>query len=237
MAHPSELSLLHDLDHHIGTPHYRPLEETAADENLFVGHNVRYGHANSLVEACHVFDLSTSLLARLESRQAGDQGGDARDYPRYHAQVCSIQDEKTIANLEHLLHCLQQDAWNALVQHFLRIIDTDRDHWGRYWQQIEQLDDGWFPEWPNGRRPLSTTWPWNIKPSLVILWGVCWMFVYTERDTQYDAGRSRGGGRPQWSNIAHAQAQTRAPGHASCKYDQVRDQVRIGVGLQAGIAC
>ena len=28
------------------------------------------------------------------------------------------------------------------------------------------------------RRVLSTMWPWNIKPALVVLWGVCWMFVY-----------------------------------------------------------
>jgi hypothetical protein len=43
------------------------------------------------------------------------------------------------------------------------------------------LDQGWwFFEWPNGRRPLSSTWPWNIKPSLVVLWGVCWMFANYE---------------------------------------------------------
>lgn len=30
----------------------------------------------------------------------------------------------------------------------------------------------------NNRRLLSTTWPWNIKAALVVLWGVCWMFMY-----------------------------------------------------------
>ena len=34
-----------------------------------------------------------------------------------------------------------------------------------------------FTEWPGGRRrALSTTWPWNVKTSLMVLWGVCWMF-------------------------------------------------------------
>jgi hypothetical protein len=33
-----------------------------------------------------------------------------------------------------------------------------------------------FAEFPNRRRPKCTTMPWNIWPSLVVLWGVCWMF-------------------------------------------------------------
>jgi hypothetical protein len=33
-----------------------------------------------------------------------------------------------------------------------------------------------FAEFPNQRRPKCTTMPWNIWPSLVVLWGVCWMF-------------------------------------------------------------
>jgi hypothetical protein len=33
-----------------------------------------------------------------------------------------------------------------------------------------------FAEFPNRRRPKCTTMPWNIWPSSVVLWGVCWMF-------------------------------------------------------------
>lgn len=41
---------------------------------------------------------------------------------------------------------------------------------------------GWFFEWPGGRHPLNTTWPWaDVKPSLVVLWGVCWMFAIDPR--------------------------------------------------------
>lgn len=37
---------------------------------------------------------------------------------------------------------------------------------------------GWFFEWPGGRHPLNSTWPWaDVKPSLLVLWGVCWMFI------------------------------------------------------------
>ncbi|KAI9742282.1 MAG: hypothetical protein M1818_004182 [Claussenomyces sp. TS43310] len=45
---------------------------------------------------------------------------------------------------------------------------------------------GWFFEWPGGRHPLNSTWPWaDVKPSLLVLWGVCWMFFpapYVEQD-------------------------------------------------------
>ncbi|KAH8883049.1 hypothetical protein GQ53DRAFT_435584 [Thozetella sp. PMI_491] len=33
-----------------------------------------------------------------------------------------------------------------------------------------------FSEFVKGMRPLCTTMPWTIWPSLVVLWGVCWMF-------------------------------------------------------------
>ena len=32
-------------------------------------------------------------------------------------------------------------------------------------------------EWPDSRRFLSTTWPWNVRVALLVLWGVCWMFI------------------------------------------------------------
>jgi hypothetical protein len=33
-------------------------------------------------------------------------------------------------------------------------------------------------EFPDRIRPPCTTMPWTIWPALVVLWGVCWMFVY-----------------------------------------------------------
>ena len=29
---------------------------------------------------------------------------------------------------------------------------------------------------PGKRRSPTPSWPWNIKTSLIVLWGVCWMF-------------------------------------------------------------
>lgn len=42
---------------------------------------------------------------------------------------------------------------------------------------------GNFVEFPNRRRPKCTTMPWNIWPSLVVLWGVCWMFEANSNHT------------------------------------------------------
>jgi hypothetical protein len=57
---------------------------------------------------------------------------------------------------------------------------------------------GWFFEWPRGKRPLNSTWPWaDVKPSLLVLWGVCWMFVianpFEVGGRGYSPGHSLGG--------------------------------------------
>ena len=91
--------------------------------------------------------------------------------------ICdSVEVEKFAANLEHMLLYLQQAALQALILIRLSPLEAEVNHWRNHWQQQKQFNDGWFTEWPSGVRPLSTTWPWNIKPSLLVLWGVCWMF-------------------------------------------------------------
>lgn len=84
--------------------------------------------------------------------------------------------DKFVANLEHILRSLQQAALDALIRHYLSLVEAHILHWHLYWQHSKRIGEGWFAEWPNSHRPLSTTWPWNIKPSLLVLWGVCWMF-------------------------------------------------------------
>lgn len=42
-----------------------------------------------------------------------------------------------------------------------------------------------FGGFQNRQRPRCTTMPWNIWPSLVVLWGVCWMFINTP-STEFD---------------------------------------------------
>ena len=80
-----------------------------------------------------------------------------------------------IANLHHLLLCLLSQLLCQLV-HFC--IELVRDHIAECQKLRSRWREEWFFEFPDGRPPLSTTWPWSIKPSLAVLWGVCWMFYW-----------------------------------------------------------
>lgn len=121
----------------------------------------------------HILELTTLLLDRLEA----SPGNHTTNHRRINHGDCDyLKCEKFIANLEHLLRCLQQAILEALIHNTLKLIDADILHWHPNWQQRRGDREGWFAEWPNGQPPLNTTWPWNVKPSLVVLWGVCWMF-------------------------------------------------------------
>ncbi len=126
-------------------------------------------------ELRRVYDLTSLLLARLPwSSSSVLRNG--RPWISYDRACGSLNDEKSIANLDHILRCLRQAALESLIYHGLRSLEEHIQQWHQHWLQGRRLDLDWFSEWPGGRRPLSTTWPWNIKPSLVVLWGVCWMF-------------------------------------------------------------
>ena len=116
-----------------------------------------------------VFDLTTALLRRLQNISYSDGRQSSDDVP----SCDDFKREKFVANLEHLLRCLRQIALDAIVRHCVHFVIL---YWHDYWQHQKRSGEGWFAEWPNGQRPLSTTWPWNVKPSLLVLWGVCWMF-------------------------------------------------------------
>ncbi|KAK3900317.1 hypothetical protein C8A05DRAFT_17357 [Staphylotrichum tortipilum] len=50
-----------------------------------------------------------------------------------------------------------------------------------------------FFEFPRGLRHLCTTMPWTIWPALVVLWGVCWMFIqpWQRQDEGVEGGVAR----------------------------------------------
>ena len=83
-----------------------------------------------------------------------------------------IKSDVFYANLEHLLRCLQQVALDAIVCLCLNLLVAGLFRWSHHQQDA----DAWFAEWPNAQHPLNTTWPWNVKTALLVLWGVCWMF-------------------------------------------------------------
>lgn len=168
-------SLLQELEGHRQRQQV-PLVEVASHEELFLRHGNTLAEEllpcskASLAQVAYLFDLSTLLIGRLESLAQG--GSVAASVP------CGLPgDAKATANLTHLLLRLQYQLFRLLVNHGVQRIEAVAGRWREFWQQQRRLGDNWFAEWPDGRRPLSTTWPWNnIRPSLLVLWGVCWMF-------------------------------------------------------------
>ena len=79
------------------------------------------------------------------------------------------------ANVEHLLLCLDAQLLRALIVRVLAVVVKQADDWQRA-KNTRRRNDLFFFEFPDARHPLSTTWPWSIRPALAVLWGVCWMF-------------------------------------------------------------
>lgn len=184
MADRPRHRLLHDLDSHT-LPSDEPLSMVAKNNDLFLKYNAqRIITGNDLDGLRHIVDLTTLLIERLRNSPGSNL---ARSRNSNSNNSCSgFKCEIFLANLEHLLLSLQQVAYEALIIITLRSIHSDILHWQQYWQERRQTNEGWFAEWPNGQRPLNTTWPWNVKPSLVVLWGVCWMF-YGNDDNDFGA--------------------------------------------------
>lgn len=170
-------------------------------DELFLRFDVQRLIKNATIKRLrHVLDFTTLLLGRFRDVWNFDGASHQKD--------CSFDNHtkraRFILNLEHMLLCLQQAALQALIWHSLGLLEDEIHHWREHWQQQKQFGDSWFSEWPSGRRPLSTTWPWNIKPSLVILWGVCWMF-YGNLLPNSEASGEPGEGNRQWQEQLTAQ--------------------------------
>ncbi|KAK7562149.1 hypothetical protein IWX49DRAFT_76789 [Phyllosticta citricarpa] len=124
-----------------------PLSEVARDNGLFLAAEARIDLRPGEMQAA--LAVVECLLAAL--RHAGRQ-----DWS-----------ETALANLEHLVLVIQQRMVHALRHAWLERVHDKRRAVGA---------SSWFSEFPGGVRPMSTTWPWTIRPALAVLWGVCWMF-------------------------------------------------------------
>ena len=170
-------SLLEKLDM-FAQPRRVSTATIAKDDVLFLQYDPRHDLASKdIIALGRILDVSTAVINKLQhcvgsvatySTESTDALG-----PTYGA---GLQCQKAAANLEHMLRCLQAAALEALAHCYLKAVEAEFAHWHSYWQQRWQTGDAWFTEWPSGRRPLNTTWPWDVKVSLLVLWGVCWMF-------------------------------------------------------------
>ncbi|KAI9790958.1 MAG: hypothetical protein M1835_000608 [Candelina submexicana] len=175
------VSLLKELDENSGIL-TSPLNKIVADRGYLVPEAVSHLKAPvsiSWARAAYEYDLVTLLLLAIDRRiELLNTGRKICHNDGLDLEILS--DEVCTANLQHFLLCLQRRLFDVLLRKSFIEIEEHAHEWQRYSQQQRKLGVWWFSEWPSGRRPLSTTWPWNIKPSLVVLWGVCWMFYGDE---------------------------------------------------------
>ena len=133
----------------------------------------------------HIVGVTAALLDGLHSTSPElDVHGAGR--PSQASPCVDFACPNFLANLIHLILFIRQAALDAIVRYLLDFIEDHVLRWYQIWLHRKGATDDWFAEWPNGQRPLSTTWPWNIKPALLVLWGVCWMFYDNERRAPHE---------------------------------------------------
>ena len=157
----------------------------------------------------YIVDVTSALLSHL---QGGYTKNETHGQPltAVHVAGDDLLCEKYKANLEHLIMSFQQAAMNAIVQYYVELIEDSLLRWYQFWLHKKGAIDNWFAEWPNGQHPLSTTWPWNIKPALLVLWGVCWMFYDNEAPPSRNPANIGGpgySGQDLWTRQAAAESQ------------------------------
>jgi hypothetical protein len=138
-------------------------------------------------------------------------------------------DEKVLANLEYLLLRLR----DRLIEVDLRsIVQITILSFLASLSKVSKFGASkWMSEYADTKRPLSTTWPWAIRPALAVLWGVCWMFYPPQRhnkprprpvanSSEYCHGKSS---RFVFSRVAlHKQASARESQLGACSCFRLR---------------
>ena len=172
--------LLHEVDSRALTRDVS-LATIASQDRLFLTHhNNRFPITKGIASLRSFMDVTAALLNGIHlmsDKNYSNHISLASLAPTYGDFRCV----KFLANMEHLVLSLQKTALDAIVRYLLELVEDSVLRWYQFWLHRKGAIDDWFAEWPNGHRPLNTTWPWNIKTALLVLWGVCWMF--------YDNGR------------------------------------------------
>ena len=144
------------------------LSEIAGSDELFLKQNTR-----PTFDGCSLYQIVRLLATAQEAvttlsdcrRQYGD------DWLLAQGQVNGLMlDEKFIANYEHLLLQLEAELVMTLVHKTLEKAFEEPPREGHNKKQQKLLS--WFTEFAEKPRPLGSSFPWTIKPSLAVLWGV-----------------------------------------------------------------
>ena len=189
-----------------------PLSAVAGDNNIFVSQKTEVSF-----DACSLEDVARLLIV-VHDAIIGLRSCRARfDMVWLIAQGLDAGinlDEAILANYEHLLMRLQSQLMAALSRKALEVLLL-----GDYDKKQHRLLS-WFTEFSDKRRPLSTSL--DMKPSLAVLWGVCWMF--------YNSSQTNNGRVPREAVLQHVDlAGWRTPEPTECEYAPL-DKCRHGNG-------
>ena len=147
-------------------PTEQALSAIANDNQLFLKHS-----GLSLLESRSLRDLVHLLVTTYEAIQTlaccRSQFNDSWLAAQGRDLGLEI-DETFVANYEYLLLRLQTELVNALAR---KVLEELLHPNGGYDKKQQKLLS-WFTEFAEKPRPLSTSFPWTIKPSLAVLWGV-----------------------------------------------------------------
>ena len=146
-----------------------------------------YSHALAWISSQTVTCVVPSVhhffraLRRFKARNASD----------YSFGICekilqrdAIAAGTSTANLESTLQSLVELFLQTLVYRSYWDLQGKLERWQELWHRKQSPQSNWFLQFVNNYRSGSTTWPWTIRPALMILWGVCWCFF--DRPHQLD---------------------------------------------------
>ncbi|KAF1973777.1 hypothetical protein BU23DRAFT_463272 [Bimuria novae-zelandiae CBS 107.79] len=183
-----------------GSLYGSPLSAVAGDNKLFVTQKKEASfEAKSLKDVAQLLVMVYDAISVLQSCRAQFDIG----WLIAQGQDAGINfDAAFLANYEHLLMRLQAQLVAALSRKALDLLLL-----GDYDKKQHRLLS-WFTEFFDKPRPLSTSL--DIKPSLAVIWGVCWMF--------YNNGQTNNSRVPREAVLQSVDlAGWRAPDPTECK--------------------
>ncbi|KAK5124707.1 hypothetical protein LTR85_001420 [Meristemomyces frigidus] len=196
--------LLHELDLSVNSDD-RTLSTVAKNGDLFLRRKADFHIRRlSVQQLAELIITVKDLLDTLRRASAPHRG--ARTLCEGNEVLDLRLDETYLANVEHLLLCLQDQLIRQLAS---RCVELVQRHVLECQKDQHKHCADWFFEFPDARHPLSTTWPWSIKPSLAVVWGVCWMFF--DRNAPYYSFDING-------NMVDVQGRVLVPAHAVQQY-------------------
>jgi hypothetical protein len=209
-------SIFQEVDEEL-SPSGNPLSAIASDDKLFLRHLKQ--DTGFDLETC-TLDKNVQLLVAVHEAIAvleacRSRFGDECLIAQGHDAGLNF-DELFFANYEHLLWHVRTQLIDALAHKVLESLLL-----GGHSKQQQRLLS-WFTEFSDKPRALST-FPWTIKPSLAVLWGVCWMF-YNHGNSPVDQNQmQRSSVRvPQLAFMQSVELpQWGAPGSDDCKWKQL----------------